>query len=291
VEYADSTKMYVRVLLLSLAVGLAAGTQDQMIRQINRVMKDKMKMECFGEANYIKYQRAVEGAIEKCLQLAPAFNLASLIADSPNTLKEPRRRRGRDTGLVNVDEDDFVEFLDDVADFKGGMAAKMGNLTCVLTEMKMLTPEQKVNIEEYTKDATEIEGFDLEASPLASDPEWWQRLVKGYQDCYDISESIPQPALNKNPRMKRFGRQISFFKCADKNEKMNCALGFMKQALELKYAADDRDLTEFDLPADKYEAAGLTLMVQENGAPPEENFVWNFVLGEMPTECDEMVLI
>ena len=99
-----------------------------------------------------------EGAIEKCMQLAPAFNLASIIADSPNTLREPFKslqfsnldslvslwRQKRDTGLVNVDEDDFVEFLDDVSEFKGNMAAKMGNLSCVLTEMKLLTPDQKV---------------------------------------------------------------------------------------------------------------------------------------------------
>ena len=75
--------------------------------------------------------------------------------------------------------------------------------------------DSQVNIDEYTKDAAEIEGFDLEASPLAQDPEWWQRLVTGYKDCFDISESIPQAALDKNPMKKMFGRQMMFFKCAD----------------------------------------------------------------------------
>merc|ERR1711920_652653 len=202
------------------------------------------------------------------MQLAPAFNLASIIADSSSLLREPFKqlqfsnldslvslwRSKRDTGLVNVDEDDFVEFLDDVADFK-------------------------INIEEYIKDASEIEGFDLEASPLASDPEWWQRLVQGYKDCYDISESLPQTALDRNPMKKRFGRQMMFFHCADKNEKMNCALGQMNRWLESYYATDDRDLTEFGLPADKYEASGLTLMVQHNGASEEEKFLSNFFWG------------
>ena len=53
-------------------------------------------------------------------------------------------RTKRDTGLVNVDEDDFMEFLEDLGDFKSDMASKMGNLTCVLTELKLLTPEMKV---------------------------------------------------------------------------------------------------------------------------------------------------
>ena len=92
------------------------------------------------------------------MQLAPAFNLANIIADSPHNLRDPFKqiqftnlespvslwRTKRDTGLVNVDEDDFVEFLDDVSDFKGDLAGKMGNLSCVLTEMKLLTPDQKV---------------------------------------------------------------------------------------------------------------------------------------------------
>jgi len=268
-------------------------TMELMQKMVNEVNTHRLKAECFGEVNKNNYDKAIEGAIDKCMQLAPAFNLASLIADSPGNLRDPFKqikfdnleslvslwRTKRDTGLVNVDEDDFVEFLDDVSDFKGDMAAKMGNLSCVLTELKVLTPEQEINIEEYTKDASEIEGFDLEASPLASDPEWWQRLVKGYQDCYDISQSLPQTALDRNPMKKRFGRQMMFFHCADKNEKMNCALGQMKMWLESYYATDDRDLTEIGLPADQYEAAGLTLMVKYNGASDEEKFLSDFFWG------------
>merc|ERR1712088_71991 len=103
-------------------------------------------------------------------------------------------------------------------------------------------------------------GFDLEASPLAADPEWWARLVKGYQDCYDISESLPQTALNRNPMKKMFGRQMMFW-------------------LESYYAPDERDMSEFGFPEDKYEAAGLTLMVQYNGASEEEKFLSNFFWG------------
>jgi len=293
-----TSNINMRFVLMSLAGALLVSlrveaTMQLMEKMVNEVNTHRLKAECFGEVNKNMYDKAIEGAMEKCMQLAPAFNLASLIGDSPNTLRQPFKslqfsnldslvslwRSKRDTGLVNVDEDDFVEFLDDVADFKGNMAAKMGNLSCVLTEMKLLTPDQKINIEEYIKDASEIEGFDLEASPLASDPEWWQRLVRGYQDCYDISESIPQTALDKNPMKKRFGRQMMFFKCADKNEKMNCALGQMKQWIESYYAPDERDMTEYGLPEDKYEAAGLSLMVKYNGASDEEKFLSNFFWG------------
>ena len=118
------------------------------------------------------------------------------------------------TGLLQPDEEDFMEFLGDFADFKGSMATKMGNLTCVLTEMNLLTSELKVNIEEYTKDLSEYEEYDLSESPIVEDPEWRARLSRGYQDCYDISESIPSAALSGSPLKRVFGRQMIFFKCA-----------------------------------------------------------------------------
>jgi len=285
------------VLLVSLT---AEGTMELMEKMVDEVNTHRLKAECFGEVNKMNYDVAIEGAIEKCMQLAPAFNVINLVpsnqfkgAFSSSKLSSPFQniqfsnldslvslwRTKRDTGLVNVDEDDFIEFLEDVGEFKDNVLTKMGNLSCVLTELKLLTPELKVNIEEYTKDAAEIEGFDLDASPLAQDPEWWQRLVTGYKDCYDISESIPQAALDKNPMKKMFGRQMMFFKCADKNERMNCALGQMKKWLESYYQADDRDLSEFGLPDDKYEASGLTLMVMYNKASDEEKFLSDFFWG------------
>ena len=103
----------------------------------------------------------IEGAIEKCMQLAPAFNLLNMLPTNDYTRGTPFDniqfsnlenlvslwRTKRDTGLVNVDEDDFIEFLGDLGDYKADMASKMGNLTCVLTELKLLTPEMKVGEE------------------------------------------------------------------------------------------------------------------------------------------------
>merc|ERR1712243_465211 len=143
------------------------------------------------------------------------------------------------TGILQPDEDDFMEFLDDVDDFKEGMATKLGNLTCVLTEMKMLTPELKVNIEEYTKDWTEEEDIDLTESPFLEDPEWRKRLATGYQDCHGIAESIPSQALAKSPLSRVFGRQMIFFKCAKKNEKLNCAMGQLKKWVEEWYGSGE----------------------------------------------------
>merc|ERR1711978_562392 len=187
----EPSNIKMRAVLMSLAglllvASQTEGTMKLMEKMVGEINTHRLKSDCFGEVNKKNYDLAIEGAMEKCMQLAPAFNLLNMLPTSDYTRGTPFDniqfsnlenlvslwRTKRDTGLVNVDEDDFMEFLDDVSDFKGNMASKMGNLTCVLTEMKLITPDMKINIEEYTKDVTEIEGFDLEASPLAQDPEW-----------------------------------------------------------------------------------------------------------------------
>merc|ERR1712038_1979326 len=135
--------------------------------------------------------------------------------DQLTSLWRNKRSADASSGLIQIDEDDFIEFLEDFADYKGNMATKIGNLTCVMTEMNLLTPELKVNIEEYTKDMAEVEEFDLTETEIVADPEWRARLSRGYQDCYDISESIPSQALMGNPLKRMLGRQMMFFKCAN----------------------------------------------------------------------------
>merc|ERR1711878_255705 len=244
------------------------------------------------------YDLAVGAAMEKCMQLAPAIDLINLLSprnqfnslfpsvnrknpfeqfqaykdiDQLTSLWRNKRSADASSGLIQIDEDDFIEFLEDFADYKGNMATKIGNLTCVMTELK-------VNIKEYTKDMAEVEEFDLTETEIVADPEWRARLSRGYQDCYDISESIPSQALTGNPLKRMFGRQMMFFKCAKKNEVTNCALGQMKRWVEQFYGTAN-NLTEYGLPEDAYEAAGLGLMVLNNAASEEEQFVSDFFWG------------
>jgi len=288
---------------------LLAGSSLAMDDMFKKIMKETafhtFNAACFGENNKNLYDLAVGAAMEKCMQLAPAIDLINLLSprnqfnslfpsvnrknpfeqfqaykdiDQLTSLWRNKRSADASSGLIQIDEDDFIEFLEDFADYKGNMATKIGNLTCVMTEMNLLTPELKVNIEEYTKDMAEVEEFDLTETEIVADPEWRARLSRGYQDCYDISESIPSQALTGNPLKRMFGRQMMFFKCAKKNEVTNCALGQMKRWVEQFYGTAN-NLTEYGLPEDAYEAAGLGLMVLNNAASEEEQFVSDFFWG------------
>jgi len=283
-------------------VGSGHCFDHMMEKLVKETARHVLEGQCWGEGNQQKYDIAVWGAIEKCLQLAPSAELEALTSPDyknalfPNVVKNPFKqfqeyqdidqlvslwRNKRDTtGLLEPDQDDFLEFIDDFRDFKGSMATKIGNLTCVLMEMNLITSDFRINIDEYTKDMSEEEDFDVTESALLQDPEWLARLEAGYLDCYEISESIPSAALDDNPLTKMFGRQMIFFKCAAKNEKINCALGAMKKLVETWYG-EVTNTTEYGLPEDTYEAAGLTLMVMENSASDEEKFVSNFFWGAM----------
>ena len=126
-----------------------------------------------------------------------------------------RNKREATEGLLQPTEEDFKEFLMDFEDFKGDVASKMGNLTCVLKKMNALDDNLQINMKEYTEDFWSK--VDLSQTMAGEDPEWRNMLITGYKDCYDIARSWPQSTLNRNPLMKVFGRHMVFFKCARVN--------------------------------------------------------------------------
>jgi len=294
-----------KFLLLSLLAFLAVEASEEEMKQImNEINFYNLRSHCWGEENVLAYDIAVLAATEKCMQLAPAYDLVELLkplnnpfTTLPGTVNNPfqkltsfqnvnqltslwRSKRQASSGLLNADQNDFIEFLEDFGEFKEGIATKMGNLTCVLTEMKLLTPDLKINIEEYTKPVAEIEGFKPEISVAGQDPAFEKKLSEGFMDCYRISENWPQAPLNRNPLSKIFGRHMIFFKCADKTERKMCAKAQMLQWLETIYGTDPEYKPEdHGLPEDKYDAAAVSIMVLNNAATPEEQFVGDFFWG------------
>jgi len=302
----DQYLVNMKILLLSLLGFLAAEAahHEEMKKIMNEINTFNSRAKCWGEENVLAYDIAVLGATEKCMQLAPAYDLVELLkplsnpfTTLPGTVNNPfqkltsfqnvnqltslwRSKRQASNGLLNADQNDFIEFLEDFGEYKESMATKMGNLTCVLTEMELLTPDLKINIDGYMKPVAEIEGFKPELSVAGKDPEFEKKLAEGYMDCYRISENWPQAPLNKNPLKKIFGRHMIFFKCADKTERKMCAQAQMLEWLETIYGTDPSlDPSEHGLPKDKYDAAAVSIMVLNNAASPEEEFVGEFFWG------------
>jgi len=204
--------------------------------------------------------------------------LAELLV--PALRQQMIRNKRQAGGLIETDESDLQEFLEDFADFKEGMATKISNLTCVLTQMNMLDANLQPNMPYFTE--TGWDGLDTSEPNLAFyDPEWKMKMINGYKDCNDIAESWPQASLDRNELTKVYGRHMIFFTCIKKVQVTNCAKFMIKEWLEAWYGKhDEGDPTQYGFPADKYDAAALSLMVLNDAATPEEEFVNDFFWGK-----------
>ena len=114
----------------------------------------------------------------------------------------PRRRykRGAHT------EEEILDFIDKVQKFKDMKKDMVSNLTCILANLGTLDRNLDINIRFYTHDA-----WNMMAEPVY--PELRNKLVEKAEDCYAMSNAMPQYFFEKHPLAKKFGRQMLFFKC------------------------------------------------------------------------------
>merc|ERR1712165_114124 len=199
---SSSSGNMLRFLTLAAALALAAG----MGMDEKKIMKDMMVFNsmtaCWGKGNMYLYKLALLEATEQCTQqdhhnlLKPANPILSLLNQDAETLPFQLSNRQAE-GLLQPTEEDFREFLEDFEEFKGDIATKMGNLTCVMQKPDMLDSNLQVNMAQYTTNVWNK--IDLSQTMAGEDPEWRNMLTTHYKDCYDIARSFPQSALNRNP--------------------------------------------------------------------------------------------
>merc|ERR1712226_116666 len=105
-----------------------------------------------------------------------------------------RTRRQAEEGLLEIDEAAELEkFLEDYDEFKTDIGSMIGNLTCVLTKMDMLDSSLQVNLKLWTTDIWQQ--LNLKKTLAGEDPEWRQKLISGYTDCYQIASNWSQFGL------------------------------------------------------------------------------------------------
>jgi len=294
-----------RLVLLSLAVASSAAvatTRELIRREIQNYNNEAI---CWGHENMIKWHLARLVATDECNKFGRFSTLpansdnpfSTLPADQNPWMNVPqpintrnqwnnlwsdflggRSKRQAEGGLLaeseDFDEENFLEeFMHQYADFKEDIASTMGNLTCVLTKMKMLDANLQVNMEAYNGQFWD--NFDLSKTIAGEDPVWRQKVIQGYSDCHQIASNWPQKSLDRNPVTKVFGRHMIFFRCALKNEKKNCAKAQQYQWLTLLYGNSD-NLVQYGLPSDKYDRAWYSTMVLTESETNEQKRVSEF---------------
>jgi len=290
--------------ILVLALVALVKSQGEISKKfMKQIAMYNYKSACWGQENVDNGILELIKCTEKCMQQEPSFDIEaelhgnknpfapmiqqenpfkSLLSNDFENLQSlwRNKRSANGGGFLEASQADFIDFLQDYKMWGHDLVTSIGNITCVMQETGLLTEDREINMEHYTNwDNTE--SFDASKSLPGQDPELKEKFVTAFSDCKAIADSWPQSTLNKNPITKAFGRNLIFFKCANKAEHMLCGMGQMYQWLEKLYGKDDgsESYAEYGLPDDKYDAAVISLMAMDAGASVEEKAVSDFFWG------------
>jgi len=290
------------IISLACLAAITSGGSKEAIKPIHRDMsKFNNDVACWG---FVAFQVALYKATEQCMQFGnPLFAFTkptnpfapiqqkpfqtlphSVDSDALRMLRKvftgSRAKRQAEEGLIETEEADVEEFLANFEDFKGSVASMIANLTCVMTKLQMLDSTFQINMDFYNYQLWE--NIDLNETLALQDPVWRRMMTTGYNDCYQIAQTIPEESLQKDPLLKVFCRHMIFFNCAKKVQNKCCADAQLYRLRELWYGKDDSSVNweQFGFPKNKYDKAALSMLVIYDSASEEENFVWDFYNGK-----------
>merc|ERR1712172_487064 len=129
---------------------------------------------------------------------------------------------------------------------------------------------------------------DTTAAPHLTDPVFRNKLSQYWVDCADISEAIPQAALDNCPISRMFGpmaRCMKFLMCKKMHTEKNCAMAAAEK-LQRKYHPNCLGGTGASVLGvrDKYEealACSMTLMHGKMEMDSTAKFVHSAIRGEL----------
>lgn len=276
---------------------------------------------CMGEKTMMAFYEMAEKSCEECQQLAPAMNFDvfaeadneeyNVVGDDMENpfLMTPAGTQQLATPFRNplesylqmwapryggqpvpyyqytsrgkraVDpptEAEMKQFAGHIAEFKEAKMDKMANLTCVMRKMGFLDSDLNINLDHFTKDMWTK--FAIGEQP---DFEFKSHMVKGFEMCHEMSESIPDELLaKKGPFYEKFGRQMMFFKCKKMMFDANCVMKELSKWTEYKYGTPSQaKRAKLGLPKDLYKANLMAWTVTMDAKTPTQKFVHDFLFG------------
>merc|ERR1712154_760436 len=144
-------------------MGAFVKSSDELAEEVmNKINLYNCRVKCWGQANVDKYTAAQIASTEKCMQMEPSFDVEAALRPHSNpftTLPQQinnlsdlkslwrNKRAAKSSGLLETDESDIIDFLHDFAHWGKTLASSIGNLTCVLQDLELLTEDREVNID------------------------------------------------------------------------------------------------------------------------------------------------
>jgi len=296
-----------RAAILLALVASAAGMIDkaEMLKRINKYNWD---VKCWGQGNMWAMYSAQDAALKACkgsghlgyAATAPAstmplysqvqvpvalgaYQYPSMAYQYPaHSLgkREAHAPSHPHAYTAASSQQETTEFLQDWSMMRSDLGAQVGNLSCVLQQLNMLTPALQPNLAFITGGWWDT--LDLSATLAGQDPEFRTNLNSHVTDCYNMANAMsPAALLRLDPLMNDVTvcRNMVFFKCAMKARTQCCAAAQLLDILELRYGKDDGniDWSQYGLPRNKYELAAVSSWVLTQALDPVERIVDNFL--------------
>merc|ERR1711973_249834 len=217
-----------RLAIIAVFGLLAAPALSDKRKLMDKINKYNMLSRCWGEEAMYGYSMQIWAAMNYCGEAPSSMSLFNPVQDNqlealkellnnPNVaalLKQQTTKTSPWDSLgrkkredYEATEEDKMEFMEDIMDFKTGMQSKIGNLSCVLTQMKMLDASGNINMELYSMKTLYPW---LKDTPAGSKPGFLEKMVDGFSDCYDISSTptlsqlstlLSEPTLLSDPHL------------------------------------------------------------------------------------------
>ncbi|XP_043219403.1 uncharacterized protein LOC122380372 [Amphibalanus amphitrite] len=218
--------MKCQLLLLVVCVSVvSAGIPKRLFK---KYAMQKVMESCFGEQVLSELKEEVAEACERCLgRQGPVLPLirqrlqAMLVgaelrprparfAPSVQFMAVPiqfqqahRMKRDSHHGMIGPAK---------IMKLRNKISAMVGNVTCVMQEMNMLTADNEVDIDSIK---ARISALPLPEGLVAD-------LEQGVDECHQFSSCLPETFFDKTPIAAGFGKQIAFFKCMKMNKVESC---------------------------------------------------------------------
>ena len=276
--------------------GVQAG-KDVDDKTMTKLLNYGLCAQCWGEEYAFEYMKSIAAAGEKCGASVPAGRAAATLMSYPatmirgmmpalapgfapaytsyysalplNTIGAAGRKKRGALSEYSVSAADAMMAMEK-------METMVGNFTCVMKELGLLTADGQVNTQVFSHSDDLGAGFVKSGTKAGADPVFLQKLTAEMGDCNAVANSWPQQSLNRNPFMARYGRMAIYFMCIKKVERQNCAKYLMAEMFEA-YGID------YDIPmaADRYDGAAMAAKIMEKKASPEEIHIDDYFWGDM----------
>ena len=247
---------------------------------VTKIHNYNLCCQCFGDEFAEAWGKQQMAAMKKCGVSAPVLAAGSLpypinaaFLRSPLYSYQPQPyvwNNQYQYGRKKREAEVSAEALSNLYDAWG---TKLGNLSCVLQELGALDAAGEINKAMFSPSSIQQRFGNSKAG---SDPVFLQKLSSEMNTCYDISQSFPQSAFNKNDFKQQYGRRMVFFHCCMKAERYLCMKNLMSNHLEKMTGK----VPSSPFTTDKYDAAAMSVKAMKHSASPEAKFIDVFFWGD-----------